>query len=251
MVSERLRVAPFVLEGDLVLVDNNIIAAFGGGGDDDTEELAAENQEKDSNNNALLQQDSAVAAGNNNNNNNKESPLPRVHFVTKEDIQNNKYKLSDILLPIPGNDPDLQYPQNEVSGKNAYIKVMHQDLQIGDGLLKANDFTEKRFHIHGTYRHMIVVPENFSLKLVTYSSNDELLVETDFQKIIKTDAASIGEFNPNQIMVANTGDGATQTMTEQPKRFAVIASFELPAGAYATSVLREMCDAVSDSRLIR
>lgn len=263
MVADRLRIAPFVLEGDLVLAEgsklNDGVAA-----DLENEEVEEEvevlegPQQQQEQRGQVLQGESPSSPSS--------SPLPAVRFVTSQDVESNKYKLSDILLPIPGNDPELQYPQNAISAKDAFVRVMHHSLGIGDGLLKANEFTEKRFHIHGAYRHIVVVPKNFTLKLSTYSSNNELLVETDFQKLVAknnsnnnnsaddsaatVDAAGSSLVNPKKTTDADSGDAVAEQQQSTKKKIAVITTFELPAGAYATSVLREMCDVVSDSRLL-
>ena len=109
------------------------------------------------------------------------------------------------------------------------------ELGIGDALLGANKWVERRFHVHGAYRPMVVVPSHLSLRTVAYSGPDELLVETDFQRLTGKRLNAGGA-------AANGADAATAAAV--PPLRAVIAEFQLPAGSYATSVLREFCTCI-------
>jgi tRNA pseudouridine13 synthase len=245
MVAERLRVAPRVLVGDLVRAST---AAAAMGAAAATAAAAAENDdvplEVDIADDLELAAVAGTAAGGGPvagaaaaavDSSAPSGPLPRVHVVTADDVAARRFSLADVLLPVPGPDPDLRFPEHAVSGRAAYVACMTA-LGIGDALLSVGGFIEKRFHVHGTYRAMVVVPGNASLRLVAYSRHDEQIVATDWQRINASAAAT-------QQRAAQPEDA------EKPLR-AVVAEFELPAGAYATSVLREMCDSVSDTRTL-
>ena len=270
MVAERLRVAPYVLVGDVVLAPSAVVAATGGENaaagalDDGAAGAAAVAAVTDVDAPALDDFDpTAVVAG----------PLPTVHHVTADDVAAGRYTLADVLLPIPGPDPDLRFPQHTVSGRAAYDACM-EALGVLGSLMRPTDFIEKRFHIHGAYRAMVVVPGNLSLRLVAYDHPGDLLVETDWQRLFReqcealkvqqqqhqqqkqneaagnadaapaADAPLVDDGPATNAAVANGDDPL------QPRLHAVVAEFELPAGAYATSALREMCVCVTDSRLL-
>lgn len=59
--------------------------------------------------------------------NNKPNYRPFIHFVTKEDIVQNKYTIKDLVMPLPGS--EVIFPKNEVG-------IWYSDFLQMDGLTK-------------------------------------------------------------------------------------------------------------------
>lgn len=158
--------------------------------------------------------------------------LPIIHYVTEEDIANKKYTIFDVVMTVPGCDPNLEYPRIEgiLTKEKLMAEINQQGLQA---LFDANCEMAKQYHYFGTYRKMVQSLNDLKLSVKTYDSPSEVLIETDLQKIKRRD----------------TGEAASNIMTSAPataalQGVAVIAEFSLPAGAYATCVLREFTETV-------
>lgn len=134
---------------------------------------------------------------------------PAVRAITEEDLDT--VKIEDIVLPLPGH--NVIYPNN-------VIKEWYEELLAVDGLtfssMKQN---VRQYSVSGTYRRMIVKPENLTWKTMKYSSPTSKLIQSDLddlQKLPEPEDEPDGKFR------------------------ALILDFCLPSSTYATMALREI-----------
>lgn len=160
--------------------------------------------------------------------------------VTQEDIDADRYSLADVLIPVPGPDSELLYPQHPSCDYNAY-RAVAQKLGVLS-LLEDEHNLAKVFHFHGTYRQLSVKPGNLKLRAVQYQDPRQLLIETDGMKLKGVTIDHDSRAPPTD---AAAGEVSAEP---QPVRNSVICTFSLRAGSYATSLLREMFDFVDHVR---
>ena len=117
----------------------------------------------------------------------------------------------DVVLPLPGF--DIKLPENE-------CKIfLEEALQEDD--MSLEDFggpLGKEFDVGGAYRNLIYKPSEFSAEVVQYSEENEKLVATDLDNVLKI------SFQP-----AGVGE-----------KVAILCRFTLPKSCYATMLLREI-----------
>ena len=122
-----------------------------------------------------------------------------------------KYKLSDVVLPIPG--PGVTIPANYVGEK--ILATMKEN---GFPFEKWPE-AAKRHNIQGGYRRLICIPENVSHKIVRYNEVDAPLFLND--QLVLDKRTTLGV----------VPDGKYKALTLQ---------LDLPSGCYATMFFREL-----------
>lgn len=148
--------------------------------------------------------------------------LPSVKIVTEEDIQNVRYTLDDVVLPLPGT--DVTYPSNEI-GRD------YSDILAADGLdINSMRRSQKEFNLPGEYRRLISKPKDLEWKIFKYERDDEQLCPTDLDLI----------------------KGFKIPDMESPDRHtghkvALVLAFSLPSCCYATMLLRELLKQSTES----
>jgi len=152
------------------------------------------------------------------------SILPKVRCVTQDDLDSGTViSLSQIVLPVPGPDEALRFPERPSCSKAAYVQVASA-LGVENALFGSPDGDlVRRLHFHGTYRHAAVRPAHLAFEPLQIA--DAPVYPEDVVKWIKEEEP----VNPT-----TTSDGPEQ------KR-ALRVTFSLPRGSYATSLLREFC----------
>ncbi|CBH16014.1 hypothetical protein, conserved [Trypanosoma brucei gambiense DAL972] len=160
----------------------------------------------------------------------KERGLPEVVHLTTEDVATGLFQIADILLPVPGPDEQLQYPTVSACDRSAYIETLA--LKGAESLVRASNPLVKLFHYHGAYRHLVVKPRGFRMRLCNTKSLREPIIPTDLELL----TGSKGCVEEATGASVSNGDG-----TNLPCK-AIVVEFSLPPGAYATCVLREFCD---------
>jgi tRNA pseudouridine13 synthase len=150
-----------------------------------------------------------------------EDPYTRARPLSKEEAESGKFNIFDIVLPLPG--WDVEYPKNSI-GK-FYEELMGSEL--GGGLdphkMRRN---WKDASLSGSYRRMMSKPGGLQVEVKTCSDENEQLVETDAEKLLKQ-------------------SGQTQE-TEEKKpeakgdKLAVVLKMQLGSSQYATMALREL-----------
>ncbi|KAM7539636.1 hypothetical protein Aperf_G00000021253 [Anoplocephala perfoliata] len=125
--------------------------------------------------------------------------------------------LHQVVLPLPGYEVIL--PENE-SGK-WYAEILAEDsLKIENFKHKVKDFA-----LPGSYRHLIVKPEDVHYEIREYTDPQEPLVHSDYAVMTKTDKSPSKDDNHR---------------TEEEKNRALLIEFTLPKAAYATMAIREL-----------
>ena len=108
----------------------------------------------------------------------------RARALTSEDVASGKYTIFDIVLPTPGF--DIEYPNNEIG--DYYKEFMASEK--GGGLDPADMCRKHRdFSLSGSYRKLLArLGEDFSYQIKTYVNDNEQMVETDMERIMKPKA---------------------------------------------------------------
>uniref|UniRef100_A0A158R9Q4 TRUD domain-containing protein n=1 Tax=Taenia asiatica TaxID=60517 RepID=A0A158R9Q4_TAEAS len=124
-----------------------------------------------------------------------------------------------VVLPLPGY--DVVFPDNE-SGK-WYTEILHEDS------LKIDDFNHKvkDFALPGSYRHLVVKPEDVHYEICEYTDPQKPLVQSDYARMTANEPAF-------------TEDGALSPSEKEEKCRALVLEFTLPKAAYATMAIREL-----------
>ncbi|KAG5490730.1 hypothetical protein JKF63_00852 [Porcisia hertigi] len=162
--------------------------------------------------------------------------LPATRRLENED-DCKYFGLVDVMLPVPGPDPDLSYPSSRGCTRDDYDAVL---AELGINFSSKEALALKKvFHFHGTYRALGVQPKDFTLRVETVPSWRTPVLKSDWEK--HRDA--VGIVAPALHPVNQT---ASVTEPAGPVQ-AVVAVFSLPPGSYATSVLREFCIPVTES----
>ncbi|BFF98609.1 pseudouridylate synthase 7 homolog [Drosophila madeirensis] len=137
----------------------------------------------------------------------------KVRPLSEEDIASGKYKLSDVVLPLPGH--DITYPANECG---AWYEEMMAEVGLSSELLKHK---EKTYALAGAYRKMIIQPNDLKWSFRRYNTPEDTLIASDFELM--------------------KGIPITpEPSEEEAKYLALVLEFSLPTAAYATMLLREL-----------
>eukprot|EP00246_Nothoceros_aenigmaticus_P000022 TRINITY_DN10031_c0_g1_i1.p1 TRINITY_DN10031_c0_g1~~TRINITY_DN10031_c0_g1_i1.p1 ORF type:complete len:208 (+),score=42.22 TRINITY_DN10031_c0_g1_i1:26-625(+) len=149
----------------------------------------------------------------------------KARLVTAEDVKLGKYKITDVLLPLPGS--MILYPGHDTAN-------VYKELAAKDNLdLYTSKHNVKEFSITflgGGYRRFIERPCDLEWKVVKYVDATIPLVETDLDRILEIKGVSYKG-------AENTGGGEEDSSYE---RRALQLSFSLPSSCYATMVIREL-----------
>lgn len=144
----------------------------------------------------------------------------QVCVATVEDVQDGRYNVFDLVLPLPGK--RVIYPSNETG-------LLFHKLAEEDGIsLEDSPHKVKMFSITsltGAYRRIIQKPQDVTWKVLQYSNEDEDLTETDADKL-----------RGRCMKTSGGGD-----------RRALQIEFTLPASCYATMAVRELTKASSSA----
>lgn len=132
----------------------------------------------------------------------------KVKVLTEEDLP--QYSIWDIVLPLPGY--SIEYPPN--------MKEFYEDIIVKeDNLTLELKQKVKAYCLSGTYRKIVLKPENLTWKIVRYSDPYCDLILSDLDELQGKKIA---------------GD------VEDGKYRALLVDMTLPASTYATMALREL-----------
>ncbi|CAM9851642.1 unnamed protein product [Ectocarpus sp. 6 AP-2014] len=114
------------------------------------------------------------------------SSLPPVHVVTKEDVEEGTFRVTDVVLPMPGS--GVTYPANGV--KECYTKALEER-----GVTEAcfSSSTQKAFKLGGAYRRLLQVPKDMQWELKRYDDHTLHLINTDIDDLLDIDDARIAK----------------------------------------------------------
>ena len=175
-----------------------------------------------------------------------------VHVVTEDDITANRFISTDVVLPLLGFNSML--PTNTVG---PFIQNILDENDITLELFRKHPF----FQFSGSYRRVFSRPGNFEWSTLAYSERNTDLVETelkDFHVKVKPDRKGVGgNAEKEKEEKEDDKDAVSVTMKEEeveekkdegpPKYLAAVLKFSLPAGAYATMLLREVMKTSTDT----
>jgi tRNA pseudouridine13 synthase len=189
-----------------------------------------------------------------------------IHVVTADDIAQNKFSFTDVILPLPGYDVSL--PRHATG--EFYESLLHED---GLTLSHFRDQVPPQFRTRGTYRRVIQRAHNFTWKIISYLEPDDELATTEFSSgkltlydravcshqitvsaynvfaaaaapsrkrprdsdAVDLDSLSSAPITPSSPAAPPQGEGGSHA-----SRRALALRFSLPPGAYATMLLREL-----------
>mmetsp|Transcript_18868 Transcript_18868/g.27822 ORF Transcript_18868/g.27822 Transcript_18868/m.27822 type:complete len:202 (+) Transcript_18868:398-1003(+) len=166
----------------------------------------------------------------------------KIRVLTEDDILAKKFNIFDLVLPLPGY--SVVFPQN-LCGKKFYEELLkEQDLDLNAFRSKASRY----FNLKGTYRSVVVKPNNISLDIRSYTDNTVRLIPTDLDRLKEVHAQSkiSDSENVNERQKEKENDSAlvatedTQMDKQQGEKLAVCLVFDLPVSSYATMMLREL-----------
>ena len=148
--------------------------------------------------------------------NSDEDTKSRVHIVTESDIENKKYTIEDVLVPVVGS--KTVFPTNELG---TVLKELVTDLGLTLDMFK--NLQDREISVNGDYRNAVIHPKDFDYSVREYNHPLQPLLQTDLMKM-----------NGEEIRI-----DPKQT-EEDPTLIAMIVGFTLPSSAYATVALREL-----------
>jgi len=135
----------------------------------------------------------------------------KVGVVTKEDVENKRYSIDQVILPLPGY--AVQYPKHSLGQK--YRQLLEEDGLDIDNLRRS----QKEYSLAGSYRKLIIKPDDLNWKILNYDDFQIPLVLTDND-----------QFTNAQEPVG----------VPEGKFKALVLSFNLPPSTYATMLFREL-----------
>ncbi|KAH8406917.1 hypothetical protein KR222_011434, partial [Zaprionus bogoriensis] len=137
----------------------------------------------------------------------------KVRPLSAEDIASGKYRLSDVVLPLPGY--DITYPSNECA---AWYEQLLAEEGLSSELLRHK---EKTYALGGAYRKLLIQTQDLKWSFRRYSSPEDTLIASDWEQL--------------------KGIAVTPEPAEGEGNYtALLLEFSLPTAAYATMFLREL-----------
>lgn len=147
-----------------------------------------------------------------------------VKHATADDVACEKYRINDVVLPLPGSKTLL--PKNDVA--SVYKELARRDsLDVQQSSHNVKEFSF--LHLPGSYRRLIQEVKDFHWKILKYDDATQALAETDWDRISKKGGK-----------LTNTKQEAAEISISQPVETALQLQFTLPSSCYATMALREL-----------
>ncbi|KAJ1023203.1 hypothetical protein NDA16_003356 [Ustilago loliicola] len=147
-----------------------------------------------------------------------------IKVLTKTDIEQGKWTIYDVILPLPGSSIDL--PPGWMS--DLYRTILATDNVTHDQLTSSKI---PEYQLKGSYRRMLVKPRNFDYRITSYTNPDIPLTYTDEELCLNPELSNT---TPGAEQAGEKGEGA-----EGNKFTALTLKFQLPSSSYATMLLRE------------
>lgn len=143
--------------------------------------------------------------------------LPDPLIVTKQEADEKKFSIWDVVLPLPGH--SVQYPTHVIGGK--YREFLAAD-SIDQSSFTGSKLNELR--LAGGYRKILAMPKDVEWTFHDYSNPEEKVVPTDRDVLFQTEP------------IETKGD-----------KLALAVTFSLPPASYATMCVRELLKASTSS----
>jgi len=209
-----------VVEGDLVLVHEHKHKVAGGVVDEDIDQ-AGEVVIRPSG------EDSAIDA---------DDVFERARPLSKQEAESGEYNIFDVVLPLPGY--DVEYPPNAIG-------VFYKEFMGSErgGGLDPLDMRRKwrDISLSGGYRKLLARPgEAAGFEVKEYTKEDEQMVDTDLEKLMKEQGGKESNGGPEEKNVQENSEDVEMLDEEGVKKIAVILKLQLGSSQYATMALREL-----------
>ena len=136
-----------------------------------------------------------------------------IHVVTKTDVEDKKFRLEQVVLPLCGD--SIQLPQNDIA--SIYHKILSSD-----------DLIMEKIPLAGVYRPIVLIPTHMNWNILSYSNIDDEIESTELTPFKKE-----LEFEKDS---SNTKDNTSSKQNLKALRL----QFKLNAGCYATMATREL-----------
>jgi len=109
--------------------------------------------------------------------------LPPVKHLTQGDIDSGEYRMTDVLIPTPGNASVL--PDNEV--RDYLTKILEMDGFSQDVFVNNSLRTENEFQLEGAYRALIGMPFDLEYDMIKHDNSVPDLLAARDDEIIPGD----------------------------------------------------------------
>lgn len=166
-----------------------------------------------------------------------------VHVVTEEDVASGRFSSTDIVLPLLGF--NSLFPSNEVG---PFIQKILSDNDISLEVFRKHPF----FQFSGSYRRVFSRPGNFEWSTLAYSERNTDLLATELKDFpVKSKENRCKDQELEQDRKEDVDEVKEKEEKDEegsaPKYLAAVLKFSLPAGSYATMLLREVMKTSTES----
>ena len=136
-----------------------------------------------------------------------------IHVVTKQDVEDKKFNLEQVVLPLCGS--SIQLPQNDIA--SIYREILASD-----------DLTMEKIPLSGVYRPIVLIPTDMNWNIISYSNNDDEIESTELTPFKK------------ELELEKNNTITEDNISSKQNLKAVRLQFKLNAGCYATMATREI-----------
>ena len=133
-----------------------------------------------------------------------------VHVANEEEVK--RYSMADVMLALPGQ--QMMYPKTEKVNESTYEQVL-RDLGISNGLAQISFNSPRELQLAGSYRALVIRPQDVHYRLAKYDQEHQVFFSRE------------GTFPPESDFTTGSNE-------------ALLLSFKLPPGTYATMATREL-----------
>ena len=224
MVSTRLKLnTKDVIEGDLVYIETEEVSAQPTISESQSIVVTSAEESSDTHNVVDDIMDDNI-------------DMNKIHIVTADDIIHNRFKLTDVVLPLPGY--RMQYPRHQVT--EAYDELLKS---IG---LERDHFTQsalKEYRLSGQYRRILATANNVNVQRFMYRDPTCPLILSDLQAMQQQQQPQQQQEQQQQQEEQAAPSTSLSSVTESTSDghlLALVLSFDLPASSYATMLIREL-----------
>lgn len=169
------------------------------------------------------------------------------------------FSLCDVMLPLPGPDVELCYPDVPGCRWADYEAELSALDSNGDGrcasaLLQASSTLVKVLHFHGAYRAMCVRPGRVTVRCLTAAHWRAVVQPTDWERWMLKQQPPHEHDHESCDAVAESclEEDVNESHADSAAPVSVMqVCFALPPGSYATSVLREFVYPITEEGVHR
>lgn len=170
-----------------------------------------------------------------------------IHFVSREDLESDRYSIEDVVLPIPG--ASIEYPHNEM--ESIYHEIAQRDgVSLTESKHKVKDFSIEK--VTGDYRKIVIKVPDLEHEILNYHESYETLLTSDLERMQEAGVEGSSVQDPvnekdqkkrklNEVEDEVRKRIRTEDQSEAPcEKQALKLKFKLPASCYATMAIRQL-----------